>query len=247
MRQIRPVPKPKQKRKGKSALRKYRKEQRLLAIQRDAGLCQYCYRLKGKYVDAQEVHHVFGRGRKAGDWRESYKSLLSTCRDCHPSGTSRNRGDEVSEWVLEQANKFPLGGGGIMKELEVANKTDMHWIPFPFPFNMIDNKRDWKSIWRDAVRRASEVFKKQYGVEAWYIFIPPGFAKDWMYEIAKEDGIVKILRNKRRPKRAHALMFYLGTPNKDWLGRSERLNNTIFRSDHAYHAKRRRRVDEGLS
>ena len=98
----------KRKKRSKYSLKKYRRQQYGLALKRDHGICQYCYRLHNKCKQAEEVHHVFGRGREAGDWREDYVSLLSTCRACHPSGTSRNHGDTKSEWVLEQANKFPL-------------------------------------------------------------------------------------------------------------------------------------------
>ncbi len=61
------------------ALRKYRREQYLLAVERDSGLCE-CGR------PGADVHHVYGRGREAGDWREHHEQLRCVCRECHPHG-----------------------------------------------------------------------------------------------------------------------------------------------------------------
>ncbi len=60
-------------------LKKYRREQYLLAVERDSGLCE-CGRM------ADDVHHKYGRGRRAGDWREHHEQLRCVCRECHPYG-----------------------------------------------------------------------------------------------------------------------------------------------------------------
>ena len=80
---MRPCPKP-ELRKVENAkrlreLRTYRREQYLLAAERDRGLC-HCGKL------AVDIHHVYGRGRQAGDWREHYEQLRCVCRECHPHG-----------------------------------------------------------------------------------------------------------------------------------------------------------------
>jgi hypothetical protein len=94
----------------KAALQEYRYKQRLLAIDRDGGWCAFHFFLKGEKVKRQEVHHVFGRGNRAGAWQEHYTQLLSTCRECHPlpvkSGSSPNL-DYVKD-VLDKANVAPI-------------------------------------------------------------------------------------------------------------------------------------------
>ena len=61
------------------ALVRYRKEQCALAWKRDKGMCRICNK-----VPAVECHHIWGRGKITGDWREVYTSLICTCRACHP-------------------------------------------------------------------------------------------------------------------------------------------------------------------
>ena len=63
----------------RTELQEYRRLQYLLAIERDSGLCG-CGRL------AVDVHHEYGRGRRAGDWREHHDNLRCVCRACHPFG-----------------------------------------------------------------------------------------------------------------------------------------------------------------
>ena len=65
--------------KRESALVRYRKEQYALAWERDKGLCVFC----GK--PAQDTHHVYGRARCPGDWRENFKNLMCVCRKHHPA------------------------------------------------------------------------------------------------------------------------------------------------------------------
>ncbi len=80
---LRACPKPESRKKGNDRrirkLKKYRREQYLLAIERDGGLCE-CGR------EGADVHHIYGRGREAGDWREHHDQLRCTCRECHPHG-----------------------------------------------------------------------------------------------------------------------------------------------------------------
>lgn len=93
----------------KQALNNYRHIQSLLAANRDGGLCVFHYFLKGQKVQKQDIHHCFGRGDQAGDWREHYTSLLSTCRECHPL-PMQDLGSKQN-WVIEvmdKANKTPI-------------------------------------------------------------------------------------------------------------------------------------------
>jgi len=64
--------------KRENALIRYRKEQFALAEERDKKLCVFC----GKPAD--DVHHVYGHGKYAGDWQESYKVMMCVCRKHHP-------------------------------------------------------------------------------------------------------------------------------------------------------------------
>jgi hypothetical protein len=90
----------------------YRKAQRNLAILRDNGLCAVCYFVKaGIKVPANDVHHVYGRGRKAGNWRESFKCLLCVCRMHHPRPILVPGGNSGLAWiedVLKSANETPI-------------------------------------------------------------------------------------------------------------------------------------------
>ena len=65
--------------KRKRELTAYRKIQYELAVERDEGGCRFCEKVR-----ASEVNHVWGRGRKAGDWREHFSNLVCTCQSCHP-------------------------------------------------------------------------------------------------------------------------------------------------------------------
>lgn len=96
-------------------LKLYRKVNKIICIERDGGLCVNHYFNMGERVLACDVHHVFGRGKVAGDYREHYTNLLCTCRDCHPLPifTANNiltSGENLS-WVLEllkRANETPI-------------------------------------------------------------------------------------------------------------------------------------------
>jgi 5-methylcytosine-specific restriction endonuclease McrA len=75
-----PEPLADERRRRREELREYRKAQYRLAIERDGGLCCTCGRV------AVDVHHLYGRGRVAGDWRERHENLECVCRGCHPFG-----------------------------------------------------------------------------------------------------------------------------------------------------------------
>ena len=64
----------------KAKLREYRRQQYLIAIESDGGMCRKCGRV------AVDVHHVFGRGRDSNDCREHHDNLECVCRGCHPHG-----------------------------------------------------------------------------------------------------------------------------------------------------------------
>jgi hypothetical protein len=95
----------------KAELAAYRRSQAALAIDRDGNQCIFCHFLDGGYGPREDVHHVFGRGSAAGDWREQYANLACTCRKHHPQpikipGSSKNLG--WVEEVLKMANEHPI-------------------------------------------------------------------------------------------------------------------------------------------
>lgn len=121
------MPKPKkadrlvETKKRKAALRAYRHANVTRAIERDGSLCIFCYFLDDeripvsappfKVTPREEVHHVYGRGREAGDRREHYTSLACTCKSCHPLPIQTPGGNEHLEWVetaLRMANDTPI-------------------------------------------------------------------------------------------------------------------------------------------
>lgn len=105
-----------------NALHDYRHTQAALAIERDGDLCIFCYFLDDDYKPVAnppfrirkraDVHHVYGRGRTAGDWRESHKVLACTCRECHPQPIIAGPGNSPNlAWVedaLLRANTTPI-------------------------------------------------------------------------------------------------------------------------------------------
>jgi hypothetical protein len=68
----------------KKALAEYRRTQAALSIDRDKNYCVFCYFVLGKERLREDIHHVYGRGKERCDWRESYRSLVGTCRQHHP-------------------------------------------------------------------------------------------------------------------------------------------------------------------
>lgn len=77
---------------------------------RDNGLCINCYFVHGRAKKYDEVHHFYGRGRDAGDWREHHTSLGCLCRSCHrkfgPIQTKGTRPEQ--ELILQRANEDPI-------------------------------------------------------------------------------------------------------------------------------------------
>ncbi len=79
-----PEPRKRQKQRASFRLADHRRQQALRAKDRDSWRCQICAD-KGVTTRALDVHHIFGRGRTKGDWRENYMALLCVCRACHPA------------------------------------------------------------------------------------------------------------------------------------------------------------------
>lgn len=95
----------------KKALLAFRSIQVSLAKNRDNNQCVFCFFENGVNKKAEEVHHVYGRGRKADDWRENYLNLLCTCRDHHPQPIKTPAGNKTMQYVedvLDQANRRPI-------------------------------------------------------------------------------------------------------------------------------------------
>ena len=78
---------------------------------RDGGFCAICYFRDGVETPFEEVHHVYSRGKKEGDWREHYTSLLCVCKKCHPLPIITPGGSARLGWVeevLRKANAKPI-------------------------------------------------------------------------------------------------------------------------------------------
>lgn len=112
-----PYPKPSkkdriaEKENTKRTLRAYRDSQYALAKQRDGGHCVFCFFQESALRQASEVHHVYSRGRAAGDWREHYTNLLCTCVRHHPPPIITPGGSATLGWVegiKALANAFPI-------------------------------------------------------------------------------------------------------------------------------------------
>jgi hypothetical protein len=85
----------------KRDLRDYRDAQYVLAKQRDAGYCVVCFFLHNKLRQASQVHHVYSRGRAAGDWREHHENLMCVCSlpGHHPLPIQFPGGSANLSWV----------------------------------------------------------------------------------------------------------------------------------------------------
>ena len=95
----------------KQALARYRQEQVVQAIHRDNSQCVFCWFLLGVTTKRDEIHHVYGRGTEAGDWRERYENLLCTCKRHHPppiKSPGLNPNLDWVEAVRKAANEFPI-------------------------------------------------------------------------------------------------------------------------------------------
>ena len=95
----------------KRALREYRHTNVALAINRDDDRCAICHFKYGRYRRREEVHHVYSRGRRSGDFRERYDNLLCVCKQCHPPAIQLPGGSATLGWVediLRQANENPI-------------------------------------------------------------------------------------------------------------------------------------------
>lgn len=90
----------------RASMKAYRQAQVQLAIFRDGGLCVFHWYMKGEEHPMDDVHHVFGRGRRVGDPRERYFSLLCTCRECHPPPIRTRVPKPALEYVLDVLRKM---------------------------------------------------------------------------------------------------------------------------------------------
>jgi len=107
-----------------------------------------------------------------------------------------------------------------------------HWLVFPFPFKAVEDTQEWKTIWRDALRRASVIYEDHVGYKSWYVFINTKNVFGWMYEIAGDMGIVKFPKTAwslavKKPLSTTDVVFYLASPTKKWLKSRVRLNRSI--------------------
>lgn len=84
-------------------LKEYREQQYCKAFERDGGKCALC----GK--PANDVHHCYGRGVDAGDWREHYTNLMCVCRGCHPGRIVGERAGKNLEFVEDKLKEINNG------------------------------------------------------------------------------------------------------------------------------------------
>lgn len=92
----------------------HRRSQRLIAAERDDGLCVVCFFKHNKRIGANDIHHVYGRAitkRVVESDKENYRSLTCLCRKHHEDvGIIKDSG---SQWVwlidiLNMANETPI-------------------------------------------------------------------------------------------------------------------------------------------
>jgi hypothetical protein len=98
----------------KEDLKMYRRIQSALAIRRDNDQCVICHFRYNRKRRREEIHHVYGRARRSGEWREHYTSLMSVCKDCHPPPIQTPGGNHDFSWVeelLREANSNPINKG----------------------------------------------------------------------------------------------------------------------------------------
>lgn len=79
-----------------------------IAVERDSGLCVPCYLRTGLRIRANDVHHVFGRAKKVGSYRERYTALMCVCRSCHDYLEHHKFSNEVEGAWLRTANETPI-------------------------------------------------------------------------------------------------------------------------------------------
>ena len=87
--------------KRKRELTAYRKVQYELAVERDKGGCRICE--MARYMD---IHHIFGRGRRAGDWQECFTNLLCVCRKCHPPPIKHKPASKELQYIVDIQEKI---------------------------------------------------------------------------------------------------------------------------------------------
>ena len=92
----------------KDALREYRNKNAMLAIYRDNDKCVICWFRDGIETNSTQVHHVYGRGREYGDWREHYTNLMCVCNECHPQPIKHKPAGDNLKWVEDIAKKMNL-------------------------------------------------------------------------------------------------------------------------------------------
>ena len=92
----------------KLELKAYRRRQYELAYLRDDGKCAICWFKKDVINKAEDVHHVYGRGKTKQSSKEKYTSLLCVCRLCHPQPLLFPTGESEIEQILAMANATPI-------------------------------------------------------------------------------------------------------------------------------------------
>lgn len=104
----------KEKEDKKKSLIAYRRHQSALAILRDNDQCVICWFVHKRVRRREHIHHVYSRGREAGDWREHYINLMCVCASCHPLPIQTPGGSANLGWVedvREQMNNDPINSG----------------------------------------------------------------------------------------------------------------------------------------
>ena len=87
----------------KSQLQIWRHRQYAIVWRRCIGLCEIRRDCKGRM--ANDIHHVYGRGRDMHDWREQANVMLATCRQCHPQAIKHKPAGPKLAWVEDILDK----------------------------------------------------------------------------------------------------------------------------------------------
>ena len=99
----------KEKRKQLRELKKYRKNQVLLAISRDNATCVSCYWSPSRVRSYEHVHHTEGRGSYE---KEHYTKLICLCSSCHNMFSAMRQPNKkihiTQKGLIKIANQHPI-------------------------------------------------------------------------------------------------------------------------------------------
>jgi len=85
----------------------HRKLVREVVLERDKHRCVICFhKLHGLWTPSTEIHHVYGRGKEADDWREQAENLMTVCRVHHPPPIKDDKPKPSMQWIEDLRRKI---------------------------------------------------------------------------------------------------------------------------------------------